>query len=238
MKDIGIVAIGGYEEIGRNMTAIRIGHDILIMDMGIRLDRVQIHEDTDLERLRPSELISLGAIPNDSVMKDVDGRWTKLLLTHGHLDHVGAAAEIAARLGIPIEGPHHADDYWLKALPQQCAMFGFPRTEALTPARWLADGVTVSVGEVVLEVLQCPGHTPGHVVFYHRGSKTAFVGDVLFAGSIGRTDFPGGDSDALIDSIRNRLFPLGDDVSFIPGHGPDSTFGRERRMNPYVGDRV
>jgi Zn-dependent hydrolases, including glyoxylases len=163
---------------------------------------------------------------------------TKLLLTHGHLDHVGAAAEIAARLGIPIEGPHHADDYWLKALPQQCAMFGFPRTEAFTPDRWLADGDTVSVGEVVLEVLHCPGHTPGHVVFYHRGSKTAFVGDVLFAGSIGRTDFPGGDSDALIDSIRNRLFPLGDDVSFIPGHGPDSTFGRERRMNPYVGDRV
>ncbi len=163
---------------------------------------------------------------------------TKLLLTHGHLDHVGAAVEIAARLGIPIEGPHRADDYWLKALPQQCAMFGFPPTEAFTPGRWLADGDTVSVGEVVLEVLHCPGHTPGHVVFYQRESKIAFVGDVLFAGSVGRTDFPGGDSDALIDSIRNRLFPLGDDVTFIPGHGPDSTFGRERRMNPYVGDRA
>lgn len=163
---------------------------------------------------------------------------TRLLLTHGHLDHVGAAAEIAARLGIPIEGPHRGDDYWLQALPQQSAMFGFPHAEAFTPDRWLADGDTVGVGEAVLEVLHCPGHTPGHVVFYHRESKTAFVGDVLFAGSVGRTDFPGGDADALMDSIRNRLFPLGDDVTFIPGHGPDSTFGRERRMNPYVGDRA
>lgn len=163
---------------------------------------------------------------------------TKVLLTHGHMDHVGAAAEIASRLGIPIEGPHRGDDYWLQALPQQCEMFGFPHTDAFTPDRWLADGDTVNVGEVLLEVLHCPGHTPGHVVFYHRDSKTAFVGDVLFAGSVGRTDFPGGDADALIHSIRQRLFPLGDDVAFIPGHGPDSTFGRERRMNPYVGDRA
>lgn len=161
---------------------------------------------------------------------------TKLWLTHGHLDHVGAAGELAARLGIPIEGPQRGDDYWLQALPRQCEMFGFPPVEAFTPDRWLADGDTVEVGETRLEVLHCPGHTPGHVVFYHGGSRTAFVGDVLFAGSIGRTDFPGGDYDALIRSIRERLFPLGDDVTFIPGHGPDSTFGRERRTNPYAGD--
>lgn len=163
-------------------------------------------------------------------------RLAKLWLTHGHLDHVGAAGELAARLGIPIEGPHRSDDYWLKALPQQCEMFGFPPTEVFTPDRWLEDGDTVEVGEARLDVLHCPGHTPGHVVFYHGSSKTAFVGDVLFAGSIGRTDFPGGDYDALIRSIRERLFPLGDDVTFIPGHGPDSTFGQERRTNPYVGD--
>lgn len=192
------------------------------------------------EATRQAALVDPGG-EADRLLGEVEQRGlslAKLLLTHGHLDHVGAAAEIASRLGVPIEGPHRGDDYWLQALPQQSAMFGFPHTEAFTPDRWLADGDTVSVGEVSLDVLHCPGHTPGHVVFYHRDSKIAFVGDVLFAGSIGRTDFPGGDSDALIHSIRSRLFPLGDDVTFIPGHGPDSTFGRERRMNPYVGDRA
>lgn len=192
------------------------------------------------EATRQAALIDPGG-EAERLLAEADERGLKLiklLLTHGHLDHVGAASEIASRLGIPIEGPHRGDDYWLQALPQQSAMFGFPHTDAFTPDRWLADGDTVSVGEVILDVLHCPGHTPGHVVFYHRDSKTAFVGDVLFAGSIGRTDFPGGDSDALIHSIRQRLFPLGDDVTFISGHGPDSTFGRERRMNPYVGDGV
>jgi glyoxylase-like metal-dependent hydrolase (beta-lactamase superfamily II) len=163
-------------------------------------------------------------------------RLERLLLTHGHLDHVGAAGELAARLGIPVEGPQRADDYWLQALPRQSEMFGLPHVEPLVPDRWLEHGDTVRVGEETLEVLHCPGHTPGHVVFFHRAGRLAFVGDVLFAGSIGRSDFPGGDHDALVAAIRTRLFPLGDDVAFIPGHGPDSTFGRERRVNPYVGD--
>lgn len=159
-----------------------------------------------------------------------------LLLTHGHIDHVGAAGRLAARLNIPIEGPHRADEFWLADLPQQSATFGFPYTAAFKPDRWLAHGDRVTVGNQALEVLHCPGHSPGHVVFYHAGTKVAFVGDVLFHGSIGRTDFPGGDLDALLSSIRDRLWPLGDDVAFIPGHGPASTFGAERRSNPYVGD--
>lgn len=159
----------------------------------------------------------------------------KLLLTHGHLDHVGAAAEIAARLNIPIEGPQREETFWLDSLPQQAEMFGFPHTPPLTPDRWLEDGDQVRVGNIVMDVLHCPGHTPGHVVFFDAQSRTAFVGDVLFKGSIGRSDFPRGDHAALIASIRGKLFPLGDDVTFIPGHGPLSTFGEERRSNPFVG---
>jgi len=163
---------------------------------------------------------------------------TKLLLTHGHIDHVGATAELAARLAIPIEGPQREDAFWLESLPKQSEMFGFPHTPAFTPDRWLEQGDTVSVGNQVMEVLHCPGHTPGHVAFFHRASQVAFVGDVLFRGSIGRTDFPRGDYSALIRSIRERLFPLGDDVTFIPGHGPVSTFGYERLTNPYAGDEA
>jgi hydroxyacylglutathione hydrolase len=159
-----------------------------------------------------------------------------LLLTHGHLDHVGAAKELAERLGIPIVGPHRADAYWLDGLPQQSAMYGFPHTAAFTPDRWLEHGDRVTVGNETLEVLHCPGHTPGHVVFFHAGTNVAFVGDVLFQGSIGRTDFPGGDLNTLLSSIRDRLWPLGDNVTFFPGHGPASTFGEERRSNPYVAD--
>jgi hydroxyacylglutathione hydrolase len=162
----------------------------------------------------------------------------KILLTHGHLDHVGAAGEIAARLHIPIEGPQREEAFWLDALPQQAEMFGFPDTPPLTPDRWLEDGDQVHVGNIVMEVLHCPGHTPGHVVFYHAASRTAFVGDVLFKGSIGRTDFPRGDHTALIASIRNKLFPLGDDITFVPGHGPLSTFGEERLTNPFVGENT
>ena len=165
-------------------------------------------------------------------------RLTRLLLTHAHLDHVGAAGELAERFGLPIEGPHRDDLFWFEALPEQCRMFGFPPIAPFTPTRWLEQGDRVRVGAEEFEVLHCPGHTPGHVVFFHRGERLALVGDVLFQGSIGRTDFPRGDYQTLIDSIRNRLLPLGDDVRFVPGHGPMSSFGAERRHNPYVGDRA
>lgn len=165
-------------------------------------------------------------------------RVERILLTHGHIDHVGGSAELARRLGLPIEGPQRAEAFWLEQLPEQCRMFGFPDTPALRPDRWLEDGDTVAVGGMTLDVLHTPGHTPGHVCFIHQPSKLALVGDVLFAGSIGRTDFPRGDHGALIRAIREKLFPLGDDFSFIPGHGPMSTFGEERRNNPFVADRA
>jgi glyoxylase-like metal-dependent hydrolase (beta-lactamase superfamily II) len=159
----------------------------------------------------------------------------KILLTHGHIDHVGAAGEVRERLGIPIEGPQREEQFWLDALPQQAQMFGFPPARALVPDRWLADGDSVSVGSLRFDVLHCPGHTPGHVVFFQPDARLAFVGDVLFKGSIGRTDFPRGDHASLIRAIREKLFPLGDDVRFVPGHGAMSTFGHERRENPFVG---
>lgn len=160
----------------------------------------------------------------------------KILLTHAHIDHAAGTAELSKELGIPIEGPQKEDNFWIVGLPQQAQMFGFPSPEVFTPDRWLEDGQQVTVGNQTLEVLHCPGHTPGHVVFYHKKSGLALVGDVLFHGSIGRTDFPKGDHATLIRSIREQLFPLGDEVAFIPGHGPMSTFGRERATNPFVSD--
>ena len=158
----------------------------------------------------------------------------KILVTHGHIDHAGGVADLAEQAGVPIEGPHPEDRFWIDGMPQQSKMFGFPAVRSFTPTRWLADGDRVSVGNEELQVIHCPGHTPGHVCFYHAPSRLAIVGDVLFAGSIGRTDFPKGDYDTLIASIRERLLPLGDDVEFIPGHGPMSNFGEERRYNPFV----
>ena len=155
-------------------------------------------------------------------------------LTHAHIDHAGGTGELAERLSLPIIGPHTGDQYWIDALPQQSAMFGFPPARQFTPTRWLQDGDTVTIGRETLHVRHCPGHTPGHVVFHAPQIDRAFVGDVLFAGSIGRTDFPGGNHQQLIDSITQRLWPMGDQTVFIPGHGPESTFGRERRSNPYV----
>lgn len=171
-------------------------------------------------------------------IEDAKVKLVKVLLTHGHLDHVSAAEELAERLSVPIEGPQHEDLHLLEILPQQCASYGFPPARSFTPNRWLEHGDTVQFGAQTLEVLHCPGHTPGHVVFFHRDERLAFVGDVLFKGSIGRTDFPRGDYDQLIRSIRERLWPLGDDVVFIPGHGPRSSFGAERRSNPFVADRL
>ena len=160
----------------------------------------------------------------------------KILLTHGHIDHCGQAGLLARQLGVPIEGPHQEDQFWIDQLKTQGMMFGMVGAEAFTPDRWLVDGDTVSVGQETMRVIHCPGHTPGHVVFVHEANRLAFVGDVLFAGSIGRTDFPRGNHQQLIDSIRGKLFPLGDDIEFVPGHGPMSTFGEERRSNPFVGE--
>lgn len=159
----------------------------------------------------------------------------QIWLTHAHIDHAGATAQLAREQGLPIIGPHEGDRFWIDALPQQGAMFGFPPSERFTPTRWLHDGDTVTLGHCTLQVRHCPGHTPGHVVFFSPEARRAFVGDVLFAGSIGRTDFPGSDHQTLIDAITQRLWPMGDDVIFIPGHGPESSFGQERRTNPFVG---
>ena len=160
----------------------------------------------------------------------------KIILTHAHMDHCAASDVLRKQLKIPIEGPHRGDDYWLEGLPQACQMAGFPHADAFEPERWLEQGDTVSVGALELAVIHCPGHTPGHIVFYYEPQQVAWVGDVIFQGSIGRTDFPGGNHDELIDSIRKKLFPLGDDITFIPGHGPTSTFGDERQTNPFVAD--
>ncbi|MEA3640925.1 MAG: MBL fold metallo-hydrolase [Lamprobacter sp.] len=159
-----------------------------------------------------------------------------ILLTHGHLDHVGAAPELAAQLELPIIGPHRDDAFWLDALPQQAQMFGFPPQTAFRPDQWLEQGAQLQLGERRLEVLHCPGHTPGHLVFVDRDAGLAQVGDVLFRGAIGRTDFPRGNHAQLLRSIQERLFPLGDEVRFIPGHGPMGRLGEERRTNPFVGE--
>ncbi len=161
----------------------------------------------------------------------------KIFLTHGHMDHCGGADALRKRLGIPIEGPHEDDRFWIDQLPAWCKMAGMPPVAAFEPDRWLQQDDTVSFGAQQLEVKHCPGHTPGHVIFFHRTARIAQVGDVLFQGSIGRTDFPRGDHATLVKSIQQQLWPLGDDVTFIPGHGPTSTFGRERRYNPFVADQ-
>lgn len=160
----------------------------------------------------------------------------KILVTHGHVDHAGAVAELASRLSLPVEGPQREDQFWIDGMPGQSRMFGLPPVRSFTPDRWLEQGDKVSFGSVEMDVLHCPGHTPGHIVFFYAPGRLALVGDVLFQGSIGRTDFPKGDFDTLISSIRKRLWPLGDDVAFIPGHGPMSTFGVERRSNPFCSD--
>ncbi len=161
----------------------------------------------------------------------------KILLTHGHMDHVGASPQLALELGIPIIGPHKEDMFWLDRLPSEAPRMGFTPIPVFEPTEWLEEGDQVMVGEQALEVFHCPGHTPGHIVFFHRPTAVAWVGDVIFAGSIGRSDFPRGDYDALTQAIRGKLWPLGDHVRFVPGHGPMSTFGQERKTNRFVADK-
>ena len=157
-------------------------------------------------------------------------------VTHAHIDHAGGVADLADKYQLDIIGPHEGDQFWIDGLAQLGAMFGFPPSRSFVPTRWLLDGDTVQVGKETLQVRHCPGHTPGHVVFHAPQIERCFVGDVLFAGSIGRTDFPQGNHQQLIDSIVQRLWPMGDATVFIPGHGPESSFGRERKTNPYVGN--
>lgn len=179
----------------------------------------------DLERIRDA-------------VKQLGVSVEKILITHGHLDHCAGTAALARELAVPIEGPQREDDFWIRQLTAMSTRPGFGHAEVFQPDRWLEDGDTVTVGESELDVVYCPGHTPGHIVFFSRADKVALVGDVLFQGSIGRTDFPRGDHATLIASIRDKLWPLGDDVTFVPGHGPVSTFGHERRTNPFVRDQA
>ena len=160
----------------------------------------------------------------------------KILVTHGHLDHAGAVADMAKARQVPIIGPHIEDKFWIDGMPQAAAQYGFPEAHAFEPDQWLEHGDTVEAAGATFDVVHAPGHTPGHVVFVQKDDKIAMVGDVLFQGSIGRTDFPKGDYQQLIDSITQRLWPLGPDITFIPGHGPTSTFGQEKQTNPFVSD--
>jgi len=173
-----------------------------------------------------------------TIIQELGVKVVKILLTHGHLDHVGGTEDLAREVNTPIVGPHKADNFWLQGLEGQSQTFGFPLTEAFEPDQWLNDGDTVTFGNQAFDVLHTPGHTPGHVVFYNQAAQLAFVGDVLFNGSVGRTDFPKGDMNTLITSIKSKLWPLGKETTFVPGHGPESTFGRERASNPFVADEM
>lgn len=163
---------------------------------------------------------------------------TRIWLTHGHFDHVGAAAELRERTGVAVEGPHRDDQFWLDLVEDGALRYGVNGLRNVTPDRYFVDGETLEFESVTFGVAHTPGHTPGHVVIHNAELRIAFVGDVLFAGSIGRTDFPRGNHDDLIRSITSKLWPLGDEIAFVPGHGPTSTFGRERQSNPFVADRI
>jgi hydroxyacylglutathione hydrolase len=184
------------------------------------------------EDTRKAVLIDPGG-EADRLIKAIDAQAVtleKILLTHGHIDHVGASTTLAHHYHVPIWGPQAEDRFWLEALPQQCEAFGVPEIASFLPDKWLTHGDIIAFGRQNLEVLHCPGHTPGHVVYFNRSVGLAQVGDVLFKNGIGRTDFPRGDYAALIHSIKEILLPLGDEVAFIAGHGPMSTFGAERHF--------
>lgn len=172
----------------------------------------------------------------EDAIKQIGMKVEGILLTHGHIDHTAGADELRERLGVKITGPHLADKFLMDGLEAQARQYNFPGVRNVTPDRWLVEGDSVTVAGVPFQVLHCPGHSPGSVVFVNVDAGIAIVGDVLFQGSIGRTDFPYGDTQALMSAVRTKLFPLGDDIVFICGHGPASTFGEERRTNPFVGD--
>ncbi|WP_210509754.1 MBL fold metallo-hydrolase [Pantoea ananatis] len=188
------------------------------------------------ETTRESALVDPGGDADTirQTLAQLDLKPAQILLTHGHLDHVGAAAELAAFWQVPLVGPQKQDAFWLESLPTQSQMFGLEYCAPLTPDRWLEEGDTVQVGQVTLDVLHCPGHTTGHIVFFDAKGRLLVSGDVIFSGGVGRTDFPQGNHQHLIDAINNKLLPLGDDVTFLPGHGPVSTLGRERLTNPFL----
>jgi hydroxyacylglutathione hydrolase len=169
---------------------------------------------------------------------DSKAKVERIWLTHGHIDHAGGAAELREELGVPIEGPHRAEEFWLSRIAASGLKFGMFSARNVTPDRWLDEGDAVEIGALKFDVLHCPGHSPGSVVFFSPAERFAISGDVLFAGSVGRTDFPRGNHQQLVESITGRLWPLGDDMHFVPGHGPMSTFGRERKTNPYVADEA
>lgn len=177
----------------------------------------------------------------DAILGEVARRGLTLdqiWITHGHLDHAGGAAEMAEKSGAPIIGPHPDDQFWIDGIEAQGQMYGLPEARGFVPTQWLDEGDELTLGETRWAVRHCPGHTPGHVIFFNEPARFAQVGDVLFKGSVGRTDFPRSNPDALIRSVIDKLWPLGDDVTFVPGHGPHSTFGEERRTNPFVSDRA
>nr|WP_112066888.1 hydroxyacylglutathione hydrolase GloC [Escherichia coli] len=192
------------------------------------------------EQTRLAALVDPGG-DAEKIKQEVDASGLTLmqiLLTHGHLDHVGAAAELAQHYGVPVFGPEKEDEFWLQGLPAQSRMFGLEECQPLTPDRWLNEGDTISIGNVCFTGVTLPGHTPGHVVFFDDRAKLLISGDVIFKGGVGRSDFPRGDHNQLISSIKDKLLPLGDDVTFIPGHGPLSTLGYERLHNPFLQDEM
>ena len=191
-------------------------------------------------KTKKAAIIDPGGEP-EGLLKLVESRGLtleKIWVTHGHTDHCGGAAELRDRTGLPIEGPHPDDAFWIEGIEATAADWGMGGARSFTPDRWLHDGDVVELGDTRFEVIHCPGHTPGHVILFHREARFAQVGDVLFRGSIGRTDLPRGNHQQLLDSITQKLWPLGDDVRFVPGHGSMSSFGAERRSNPFVGDDV